>query len=92
MDETSNVIPFPVRPQPAKPEYQPHPQDCSVYVRADSLALFVNGEERTKTSDFAFLHIDDSGAWKTFGPFETIEEATHAGRAYADAFEIVFQS
>jgi hypothetical protein len=92
MDEISNVIQFPIRPPPATHELQPHPRDSSVYVREDSSAFIVNGEECAKLGDFTFVHVRANGEAMQFDQFDTIEEATHAGRAYADAFNIVFQS
>jgi hypothetical protein len=61
MDEISNVIQYSIRPQSAKLELQPHPRDSSVYVREDSSAFFVNGEECAKLGDFTFVHVSASG-------------------------------
>jgi hypothetical protein len=89
-EEKSNILQFPVRPA-TKPE-DPHPRNSSVYVHKDSSAVLLDGEECLTFSDFAFIHRDASGELMVFGRFDTIEEAKHAGRAYAEAFNAVFQS
>jgi len=90
--ENDNVIQFPISPKLAKADYEPHPRNNSVYVREDSSTFFVDGEECAKLGDFTFVHVGSSGEAIRFGRFDTIEEAKHAARAYADAFNIVFQS
>jgi hypothetical protein len=90
--ENDNVIQFPVSPKRAKADQEPHPRNSCVYVREDSSTFFVNGKESAKFGEFTFVHVGSSGEAIQFGRFDTIEEAKHAGRAYADAFNIVFQS
>jgi hypothetical protein len=89
-EKPSNVIQFPVR-STTKPE-DPHPRNSSVYVHKDSSSVLLDGEECSTHSDFAFAHTDASGEAMIFGGFQTIEEVTHAARAYAEAFHAVFQS
>ena len=86
----SNILQFPVRP--ATKSEDPHPRNNSVYVHKDSNVVFLGGEECLTSSDFTFVHRDASGVLMMVGQFDTIEEAKHAGRAYADAFNAVFQS
>ena len=87
-DKTSNIIQFPIA---TKPE-DPHPRNSSVYVHMDSSAVLLDGEVRVTSCWFTFVHRDASGETMMFGQFDTIEEVKHAGRAYAEAFNAVFQS
>jgi hypothetical protein len=86
----SNILQFPVRP--AKKHEDAHPRNNSVYVHKDSNAVLLDGEECVTSSDFTFVHRDATGVLMMVGQFDTIEEAKHAGRAYAEAFDAVFQS
>jgi hypothetical protein len=87
----NNIIQFPIRP-PAKMHKDAHPRNNSVYVHKDSNAVLLGGVEQVTSTDFNFVHRDATGVLMVVGQFDTIEEAKHAGRAYAGAFNAVFQS